>query len=412
VIVVDTTPPVVAVTLDRTALWPPNHKMVPIEATVVVTDVCDPNPTFQLWSITSNEPANDIGDGNTEPDIAGADYFTPDLQFSLRSERMGPRPGRLYTVTYRGFDGSGNFTDAQAYVAVAHDQALVAVPADGWNADGTGFVAGAEKFALVIRSVGDDVMMDPADAGVDGLAAPVVPVDAATLVRRQILVGNTAGALQPERTVHVDADGDGLLDVVAWYRVADALAIRDRSDLLDGPVGIHAANPMENYLATSIFALGAPITLPPLPVDDGMAAPAGEENEGPAVDADPVGDTQAPRETSYPTPVESGPVASAPMRAQEAPPTITQFEGVFPNPIPGRATMAFSLAREEAVELAIYNVAGARVRSIHRGALGAGRYAFTWDGRDAGGQQLAGGIYFVRFRAGAYLRTTKSVLVH
>src|SRR5262249_2865933 len=38
--VVDTTPPQITVALDREVLWPPNHKLVDIGASVRVTDVC------------------------------------------------------------------------------------------------------------------------------------------------------------------------------------------------------------------------------------------------------------------------------------------------------------------------------------------------------------------------------------
>ncbi|MBI1798009.1 MAG: T9SS type A sorting domain-containing protein [Candidatus Eisenbacteria bacterium] len=93
------------------------------------------------------------------------------------------------------------------------------------------------------------------------------------------------------------------------------------------------------------------------------------------------------------------------------PPSVTAFDGVYPNPIPGRATLAFSLAHDEPVTLAVYNVAGARVRSLASGALPAGRYAIPWDGRDDGGRALTGGVYFVRFSAGRYLRTLKTVMV-
>jgi hypothetical protein len=54
--VVDDTPPVITVVLNRTVLWPPNHKMFDINATVTVTDNADPSPTFTLVSVTSSEP--------------------------------------------------------------------------------------------------------------------------------------------------------------------------------------------------------------------------------------------------------------------------------------------------------------------------------------------------------------------
>lgn len=118
--VVDTTPPEISVTLDETVLWPPNHKLVGIDATVEVSDICDQSLTFVLTAITSSEPddATGSGDGSTVNDIQGAVLGTPDTTFLLRAERGGTGEGRIYTVTYTAMDGSGNTTSASVEVLV------------------------------------------------------------------------------------------------------------------------------------------------------------------------------------------------------------------------------------------------------------------------------------------------------
>ena len=71
----DTTPPDINdVVASPDSLWPPNHKMVPVTVTVDATDLCDPNFSCEIVSVTSNEPENGIGDGNTSPDwiVTGA----------------------------------------------------------------------------------------------------------------------------------------------------------------------------------------------------------------------------------------------------------------------------------------------------------------------------------------------------
>jgi hypothetical protein len=120
--VVDTTDPTIDVTLNPDTLWPPNHKMRDITATVNVTDICDAKPTFVLTSITSNEPDNGKGDGNTTGDIAGATVGAPDTEFQLRSERSGKGNGRVYSATYTASDGSGNSADDSAEVTVPHSK--------------------------------------------------------------------------------------------------------------------------------------------------------------------------------------------------------------------------------------------------------------------------------------------------
>jgi len=118
--VVDTIPPEITVQLTPEEIWPPNHHWVDIVATVTVDD-CSPYSVY-LVSVESSEPANDVGDGNTEPDITGAHVGTEDYEFRVRAERSGTGMGRTYTVVYRVVDESGNEATATAYVTVPHDQ--------------------------------------------------------------------------------------------------------------------------------------------------------------------------------------------------------------------------------------------------------------------------------------------------
>jgi hypothetical protein len=122
VTVEDTTPPILEVTLSPDNLWAPNHRWATITADIFVEDLCDDNPAVRLVSIESNEPVNATGDGNTEPDIRGAEFGTDDREFELRVERRGNRSGRVYTITYEAEDLSGNVTVTQAIVTVDHDR--------------------------------------------------------------------------------------------------------------------------------------------------------------------------------------------------------------------------------------------------------------------------------------------------
>ena len=118
--IVDTTPPTISFILDPDLLWPPNHTMRDIYATVTVADTCG-DVTVTLVSVTSNEPDNGLGDGDTVNDIQGVDSGTEDFMFMLRAERQGPFPGRYYSVIYSAVDGSGNSADAAGQVHVPHD---------------------------------------------------------------------------------------------------------------------------------------------------------------------------------------------------------------------------------------------------------------------------------------------------
>ncbi len=121
VTVEDTTPPSLSVELSPNVLWPPNHELRNITASIVASDVCDPDPVISLVSITSNEADDSQGDGNTTNDIQGAAFGTDDRSFQLRAERRGKGSGRIYTVAYTATDSSGNFTVATAEVLVPHN---------------------------------------------------------------------------------------------------------------------------------------------------------------------------------------------------------------------------------------------------------------------------------------------------
>jgi hypothetical protein len=120
IIVQDATPPEISVSVSPNVLWPPNHKMVDMQAAVTIHDVGDPNPAWTLVSITSNEPED--GPGKTHsPDIIGHEPGAPDLEFQLRAERLGHEEGRIYTITYQATDSKTNSVSAEAVVIVPHD---------------------------------------------------------------------------------------------------------------------------------------------------------------------------------------------------------------------------------------------------------------------------------------------------
>ncbi len=71
-----------------------------------------------------------------------------------------------------------------------------------------------------------------------------------------------------------------------------------------------------------------------------------------------------------------------------------------PNPSAGAARFEFSLPVAADAEVAVFDAAGRRVRTLARATLGAGAHAIAWDGRDAAGRATTPGLYWVRLAAG------------
>jgi len=115
---IDKKAPVLKLFANKSVLSPPNHKMVPIRLSWNATDDASGIASVKLVSVTSNEPDNGSGDGNTANDIQGADIGTADEEILLRAERSGNGNGRIYTIVYKATDLAGNASTATITVKV------------------------------------------------------------------------------------------------------------------------------------------------------------------------------------------------------------------------------------------------------------------------------------------------------
>jgi hypothetical protein len=112
----DTDPPTVsAATVDTPSLWPANHQMVDVTVNYTATDNC---PVGCTLTVTSNEPVDGLGDGDTAPDWEVVDAH----HVRLRAERSGKGTGRTYTITVTCADGSGNTVVRTVTVEVPKSQ--------------------------------------------------------------------------------------------------------------------------------------------------------------------------------------------------------------------------------------------------------------------------------------------------
>ena len=82
-----------------------------------------------------------------------------------------------------------------------------------------------------------------------------------------------------------------------------------------------------------------------------------------------------------------------------------------PNPFRASTALRLTLDAAADVDFGIYDLAGRRVASLHRGRLGVGSHPFTWSGRDDGGAQVPGGVYFARASVAGRSTVQKLVMV-
>ena len=129
----DTTRPVISgVNADPASLWPPNHKMRDVTIGYTATDNC--SPVTNVLTVTSNEPENGTGDGDTGPDWVVID----DHHVKLRAERAGNGNGRIYTITITSTDDCGNVASASTIVTVPHsNKAIIVSAAQGQEPGGS-----------------------------------------------------------------------------------------------------------------------------------------------------------------------------------------------------------------------------------------------------------------------------------
>jgi hypothetical protein len=95
----------------------------------------------------------------------------------------------------------------------------------------------------------------------------------------------------------------------------------------------------------------------------------------------------------------------------DGPPLIYALGQNYPNPFNPTTNISYSLAARERVVIAVYDVKGARVRTLVDEVQAPSTYVVKWDGRSDAGRKLASGVYFVRYQAGSHSFTKKAVLL-
>jgi len=70
----------------------------------------------------------------------------------------------------------------------------------------------------------------------------------------------------------------------------------------------------------------------------------------------------------------------------------------YPNPFNRETNIRFSIPKTGNVTLTIYNLLGAKIRTLYSGKMNAGTYNLRWDGLDNAGNLIATGVYFYQLQ--------------
>jgi hypothetical protein len=376
--VVDTTPPEISLELNRSALWPPNHKFHDIEAWVTATDICDAEPTVVLEAIESNEEPNGKGDGNTNPDIQGADFGSEDTSFKLRAERSGNGDGRMYTIIYTATDLSGNSASDTATVIVPHDQRGHARASNGYNRIGTGFDEAADRIALIVPSAED---FDPMSIRLRGAQ-----------------IGNIKGVVSPEEIYHGDVTADGVDDIVLVYPASTARELNLKAEGLKAKTSLHYADQTNNHFVVyDIFDLGEPMNVSldalELVTFEDDAADTGNDTGD-----DTGGDSGDDGSTGEDVVTGAGHALRAALSMR-------------PNPFNPTTTVFYAMPTAGDVSVRVYDIKGRLVQTLVNTSKPAGEYNVTWNGFNNKGEAVASGVYFLRLEAPGVSITRKAVML-
>jgi hypothetical protein len=99
-----------------------------------------------------------------------------------------------------------------------------------------------------------------------------------------------------------------------------------------------------------------------------------------------------------------------------APVESAELDQNYPNPFNPTTTIVFYVpagtpAARNGVSLIVYDVTGARVRTLLDRPVGPGRHVIEWDGRNDSGSTVGSGVYFYRLVQDGFTATRKMVLL-
>lgn len=87
-----------------------------------------------------------------------------------------------------------------------------------------------------------------------------------------------------------------------------------------------------------------------------------------------------------------------------------KLQPVSPNPFRSGTTIRFELNHRMVARLDVYDSTGSLAANLLNEEKEPGSYFISWDGKNTSGQQLPGGVYYIRLEANNAVQTQKVIL--
>ncbi|MEE3259944.1 MAG: cellulase family glycosylhydrolase, partial [Candidatus Latescibacterota bacterium] len=107
----------------------------------------------------------------------------------------------------------------------------------------------------------------------------------------------------------------------------------------------------------------------------------------------------------------AGPATTRALFGDEPLPQVASLRPNYPNPFNAATTIRYELPAAGPVQIAIYDMAGQRVRNLVDGIGVAGRHIAQWNGVDGEGRSVASGVYLYRMATADFVAMGKMTLL-
>lgn len=83
----------------------------------------------------------------------------------------------------------------------------------------------------------------------------------------------------------------------------------------------------------------------------------------------------------------------------------------YPNPFNPSTSIQFGLKTNDFINIEVFNMAGVKVNTLAEGLYSAGAHEVVWNGKNAQGKSVAGGVYLCRLKTTSFTKTIRMLMV-